>query len=151
MVKKILFIFLFFLIYSGFALAQGDKVSIKGQILDDNNNPIPNAVIVFNDQVGDFIETVKTDAKGIYQAIVPPGTYSITADAPEELGFASITFNNKKILSDEEINFRLTEALPDQSSPTSTTNIVFYGLIATVVLGISGFGGFLYIKTLKRK
>lgn len=137
--------------YSGVVLAQGNEVSIKGQILDENNNPIPGAIIVFNDKVGDFIETVKTDTEGAYQAIIPPGTYSITADGPDGANFISTTFDNREILSEETIHFRLTQALPDQNSPTSSTNVVFYALIVAVILGIGGFGSFLLLKMRRGK
>lgn len=151
MIKKVLFILLFLLIFPSIAFVQTNEVEVQGKILDQNNNPIPGAIVIINDQIGEIIEEVRSDARGFYKAVVPQGSYSITALGPEGTEFISTTFNNKEIFSQEEINFRLLSALPDQSSATSNTNIVFYALNAAVVLGIGGFGAILYLKYLRRR
>lgn len=49
-----------------------------GLVQDENNNPIPGAVI----QVSGINHTVKTTHRGEYWRLLLPGTYTVTANAP---------------------------------------------------------------------
>lgn len=50
----------------------------KGLVQDENNNPVPGAVI----HVLGINHTVKTTNRGEYWRLLLPGTYTVSANAP---------------------------------------------------------------------
>lgn len=50
----------------------------SGLVQDENNNPIPGAVI----QIFGINHDVKTTSRGEYWRLLLPGTYTVSANAP---------------------------------------------------------------------
>lgn len=56
---------------------------VEGDVTDDKNKPITNAVITAMDSTGKSVDTVKTDERGFYFfKKLKPGNYKIVAKAP---------------------------------------------------------------------
>ncbi|MBV8831732.1 MAG: carboxypeptidase regulatory-like domain-containing protein [Acidobacteriaceae bacterium] len=76
------------------AFAQSDLGSIAGFVRDPSGATIPNAKITIHNQTG-LERTAASDASGRYTITnVPPGLYTMTADAP---GFKKFTSTDNKL------------------------------------------------------
>jgi len=71
---------------------QSVKLSIKGNVLDEKNNAIADAVIVLVNKDSTIVKQAATDKKGVYTFYnLVPGKYHITAAAS---GFKSVRLND---------------------------------------------------------
>lgn len=79
---------------------------LDGNCVDDDNTPLKEWIVQFSNTAGEFYSS--TDENGYYQALVFPGTYTVTAIAPNNLWTfcvndqVSITANNGDL---DEVDF----------------------------------------------
>ena len=79
---------------------------VDSNCLDDDNTPLSQWIVQFSSTAGEFYSS--TDESGYYQALVSPGTYTVSAVAPNDLWVfcindqVSITANNGDL---DEVDF----------------------------------------------
>lgn len=75
------------------------SAQIMGDVKDQKENGIPNALIIATDSVRNVIDTVKTDSRGFYQFKgLTPGNYVVEAKAA---GYRSAIHKNILITSND--------------------------------------------------
>jgi hypothetical protein len=71
-----------FAISATMALGQGTSASLTGQVTDPTGAVIPNATISVRNTDTNLVQTVKSNATGVYLVTpLPPGKYSLTVEA----------------------------------------------------------------------
>ena len=74
---------LLFFVLMGVAFAQRSTATLVGTVVDPTGAVVPNAKITITNKGTQEKRSAQTDANGYYtQAFLPPGTYSVTAEAP---------------------------------------------------------------------
>lgn len=68
---------------------------VEGDVLDEKNKAVTNAVITATDSTGKIVDTVRTDQRGFYFfKKLKPGKYKIEAKAP---GFLPAVYKNVEV------------------------------------------------------
>src|SRR5262249_53844607 len=74
---------LFVLAFAGSLFAQTDTGSISGRVMDPTGAGVPGAFVHIRNLATTLQRDAVSDEQGIYQAnLLPPGTYSVSADVP---------------------------------------------------------------------
>lgn len=148
-IVKIIFGFILLLVFSSKSLFAVEvmKVEVSGQILDSNNNPVPQASLVFIDKEGNTKTASLSDTSGYYSANIEQGVYSISVQGPPGTKLSGASIENKEVTKNETIDFKLkTESLVPVISEEKADNFVFIVIAAVVVAGVLVFLGFLFLK-----
>lgn len=85
-------IFLSFLLFGVTAFGQGGAATgdLHVTIKDPNGNLVPNATVIVRDFAKGLERTATSDGQGGYSVrLLPPGTYSVTVDAPRFTGIVN--------------------------------------------------------------
>src|SRR3954470_22633741 len=78
---------LFVLAFTAALLAQSSTSTLQGTVTDPKGATIPKASVELSDPAKAFTRTTQTDDNGVYRFTqTPPGTYTVTVNAP---GFAA--------------------------------------------------------------
>src|ERR1700721_2711887 len=94
-----------FLAIPGRSSAQVNTVNLSGSVLDPQNLAVKDAKLTLQNPAKGIERTTASDANGRYEFVgVPPGTYTLTVEAP---GFAVLT----------DTSFTLTLGQVDEFSP----------------------------------
>jgi len=89
------------LLLSGWGFAQTISGSIAGNVLDAQRAALPNAAVTAKDVQQQFNFTTRTDESGRFAfPQVPPGTYSLTIEAP---GFKRMTRDNIALSANDKL------------------------------------------------
>jgi hypothetical protein len=87
---KIIILFVTILFFAMKTFAQ-----IEGDIVDEKDEGVPNAIIIASDSTGKVIDTVKSDKRGYYEFKgLRSGKYIIKAKVP---GFVSAVYQNIEV------------------------------------------------------
>ncbi|MGE5041915.1 MAG: carboxypeptidase-like regulatory domain-containing protein [Candidatus Levyibacteriota bacterium] len=142
MVKKLFFLVLFLLSATSPAFAA--DVKIAGKILDQKNNPVAPGIVLFVNAAGKTVAAANTDPLGYYEATVPAGTYTISAQGPKALGLEASEFKNKTLSSSSLLNFTLkapeTTATKKSNGGIPVMYLLAGGIILVmVIIGVAFF------------
>src|SRR5437588_4017873 len=88
------------------AIAQQSTATLTGTVMDPTGAVIPNAKVTITNKNTQEVRRAQTDSNGYYsQAALPPGTYSVTAEAPN---FQAVTADNLILDVNRSVNQNLT-------------------------------------------
>lgn len=122
-VRWIALCLLFCIGIAGTGMAQQAKLSIKGNLLNETGNVVPNATIAIVNKDSSFSRQSKADEKGIFSFFnLPPGDYhmNVTSVGYANARYDDIKYDGSKVLT---LSFNLTSA----SSQLSEVVVVGYG------------------------
>jgi hypothetical protein len=78
-----------FLLLAFYAQAQGQS-TLRGRVTDPSSSVIPGASVRIT---GNATQTTRTDSQGRYTISIPPGTYTLEADAPGFITYSRMPVN----------------------------------------------------------
>lgn len=88
------------------AVAQRSTATLTGTVMDPTGAVIPNAKITITNKSTQEVRHAQSDSNGYFsQAFLPPGTYSVTAEAPN---FQPVTADNLILDVNRTVNQNLT-------------------------------------------
>jgi len=114
------------------AIAQLQQATISGTLVGPDGTPVPDATITLLDSLGEPLATVQSQSGRFQLASVPPGTYSLRAEAPPLRAFVQ-TLTLRDALP-VQVELRLSAVAADQvvvradeRDPLSTTTGITLG------------------------
>lgn len=137
---RFIFVILFFIFTFFVQTAFAADAQVSGKILDNNNNPVSQGVVVFVDASGKTIGAATSDMEGLYKIAVPTGIYTIFVEGPKGSGLQKITLPNNKISSAAILDFTLTAPVsPAAKKPTILQSLmpVIIGIVVVFFVGIA--------------
>lgn len=105
---KVVFLLLavFIILTSTTSLAQTGTSTIKGSVVDAQENVVPGATLILTNPERNFNRRQITSGSGTYSfSAVPPGTYTIEVEA---IGFKKLTLTNINALVDTPLDLPIT-------------------------------------------
>jgi LPXTG-motif cell wall-anchored protein len=143
-IKQILFILFVFLIVSAHVTFAAD-FTVTGKIIDSNNNPIPQSVIVFINSEGKTTVAATADLSGLYTVVIPDGTYSISVSGPKGSGIQETTLTGRTISSNSNIDFTLkAPVVKEAQKTTGNSNFLPFVMVGVIVLILIALGGYIF-------
>jgi hypothetical protein len=123
-------------VFPPFAFAADFQAS--GKILDSNNNPVSQGIIVFLDGSGKTVAAATADNAGRYQIVVPQGTYTISVEGPKGAGLQKIELKGKTISSPTILDFTLNVpqtfvAKKSSFLQTITPALIIFSIIIIII------------------
>lgn len=118
LIVKIACVFTLVALFCGAAFAQNAATAdLRGQVKDPNGAVIANAKVVAKDEARNFERSTTTNEEGLfYFPLLPPGTYSVTVDAP---GFSKLV--NKNVILTVGQQAELPVSMKVSGGSTETT------------------------------